>query len=122
MLDKEKTGELYILKREKDRRRINPENATILISLDTDNIGQVDSLVSLDKKNISVSMMLSDKRVADFIKKNQKDLYKSLIVKEYRLVDFKCRIKDKEVDIININEIADEEIDKKINNRIDYRL
>jgi len=58
IFDKNTNGELYILKRNNGRKRIDPQNATVFLSLDTENLGQVDSLISVNKKNVSLNFRL----------------------------------------------------------------
>jgi len=38
------------MKRNNGRKRIDPQNATVFLSLDTENLGQVDSLISVNKR------------------------------------------------------------------------
>lgn len=110
MWDKSTTGELYILKRNSSKKRIDPNNATVFLSLHTQNLGQVDSLISVDRKNISLNLRLEKSEIIDFIKGNYKELYNSLLDKGYKLVDVKYRLIDEKVNILNVSEVLGKDI------------
>ncbi len=110
IMDKKTNGELYILKRDSKRKKIDPENVTMYISLDTCNIGKVDSLLSLTKKSISVNMRVEDERVREFIKESHSELYKRLDDIGYKLVDLKCRIISEDVNLLNVNDVVNKEL------------
>ena len=115
------TGELYILKRDSKRKKINPEDATLFLSLSTQNIGQVESLISIRKKNVSIQMRVEDKQIIDFIKENYKELYLLLGEKGFKLVDVKYKLIDEPSNPVNIQKLADRHLN--VNGRsIDYRL
>lgn len=109
MADKHTSGEIYVLKRDPKRKKINPEDTTMYISLDTQNIGKVDSLINLNKKNISVNMRVEDEKVSGFLKENHKQLYNILAEIGYKLVDLKCRVVSEDANLININDIVKNE-------------
>lgn len=115
------TGELYILRRNAKRKNINPEDATMLLSLSTQNIGQIESLVSIRKKNVSINMRVEDKQVIDLIKENHKSLYILLEEKGYKLVDLKSRLIDEKLNPVNVQKLAEKFLN--VNRKgIDYRL
>ncbi|MDP4182283.1 MAG: flagellar hook-length control protein FliK, partial [Bacillota bacterium] len=113
--------DLYILKKNSKKKKIDPSNVTAYISLDTSNIGKLDTLISLNKKNISVNMRVGDEKIRDFIKNSHNDLYKRLSEIGYKLVDLKCRVTDEDISFININGVLKNEI---INERgsVDYKI
>ncbi|MCX7746526.1 MAG: flagellar hook-length control protein FliK [Clostridia bacterium] len=119
--DKNTTGELYILKREGKKKKIDPENSTLFISLDTHNIGRVDSLININKKNIGLNIRAEDQEILDFIKSNYGDLYKRLSDKGYKIVDIKYRMIEEPVNIKNINQVVKKEMEKN-QMSIDLRL
>ncbi len=112
VFDRNTTGELYILKRNNGRNRIDPQNATVFISLDTENLGQVDSLISVSKKNVSLNLRLEKDEIYDFIKENYIQLYEGLLKKGYKLVDIKYRLIDEKVNLLNAHEVLEKEIEK----------
>ncbi len=114
-------GELYVLKRDSKRKRIDPENVTMLVSLDTENIGKIDSLIGINKKNITLSVRASDERVIDFIKGYHKDLYERLYEKGFKLVDFKVRKTEEDVHLMSAERVAGRELELN-KGSIDFRL
>ncbi|MCX7841645.1 MAG: flagellar hook-length control protein FliK [Clostridia bacterium] len=115
------TGELYILKRDPKKRRIDAENLTAFISLDTENIGRVDTLLGLSKKNISISMRVEAQQLVSFLKEHYKELYNRMADKGYKLVDFKYRLIEDNVNLLNINKIIKKDTDGKMVS-VDYRV
>jgi len=110
------TGELYMLKKGSKARKLDPSKMTILISLDSNNIGRIDTLLSVDKKNISTNFRLESSEVFDVLKENHKLLYTSLLEKGYRLVDFTYRLMDEPINIVNFEAEAKKEFVKSTNN------
>jgi len=109
------------LKRDPRKKKLDPNNITVFISLDTENLGQVDSLISINKKNVSVNMRVRDRGIIDFIKENYRELYDRMADKGYKLVDLKYRLTDEQANIMNIEEIT-EKIQYGNRVSIDYRL
>lgn len=115
------TGELYMLKKGSKSRKLDPSKMTILISLDSNNIGRIDTLLSVDKKNISTNFRLESSKVFDVLKENHKLLYTSLLEKGFRLVDFTYKLMDEPINIVNFEAEAKKEFLKSSNN-IDFLI
>lgn len=112
VMDKNSTGELYILKRESKRKKIDPENTTMLIALDTQNIGRIESLITVNKKNITLNIRVEDQKIIDFLKGTYKELYQRIQDKGYKLVDVKYRLIDQSIDLLNVNEVVTRELNQ----------
>jgi hypothetical protein len=97
------------MKKDSKKKAIDPENVTMFISLDTVNLGKIDSLLNISKKNISLNMRLENAEIINFIKQNYKDLYYRLSEKGYKLVDVKYRLHGEEANIITVKEIVKKE-------------
>ncbi len=110
------TGELYMLKRGAKTKKLDPSNMTVLLSLETNNIGRVDTLLSIDKKNIITNFRLEDTQVFPVLKEYHKQLFNSLLEKGFRLVDFTYRLKDEPINITNFEAEAKKEFIKNSNN------
>lgn len=110
------TGELYMLKKGPKARKLDPSNMTVLISLDSNNIGRIDTLLSVDKNNISTNFRLEKSDVFQVLKENHKELYKGLLEKGFRLVDFTYRLMDEPINIVNFEAEARKEFLKSSNN------
>lgn len=120
ILDQNTNCEIYVLKKNKEKKRIDPGNATAYISLETTNIGKVDTLINMNKKNISVNMIVQNDSVRDFVKISHNLLYKSLREKGYNLSDLKCRVASEDVNFINANSVMNKEIVKR--GSIDFKI
>ena len=105
-----------MLKRGSKSKKLDASNITVLISLDSSNIGRIDTLLSVDKKNISTNFRLENSEVFDILKENHKMLYTSLLEKGFRLVDFTYRLLDEPLSIVNFEEEAKKEFIKNPNN------
>lgn len=119
--DKNTTGELYVLKRGPKRKRIDPENTSLLISLNTQNLGLVESLINISKKNISINIRVENQTIIDFIKENYRYLYASLFEKGYKLVDARYSLIQKETNILNAEENLKKEFGEN-RRSVDYRI
>jgi len=122
MWNKSATGELYILRKNTRRKKINADELTVFISLDTNNLGCVDTLLGLKGKNISINISTENAKIADFIKDNYKMLYDSLLSKGYKLVDMKCRVREKERNLLQLHKEMIEESKKNKTGRLDLRV
>lgn len=110
------TGELYMLKKGSKARKLDPSNMTVLISLDSGNIGRIDTLLSVDKKNISTNFRLEKSDVFEVMRDKHRELYKGLLEKGFRLVDFTYRLMEEPVNIVNFETEAKKEFIKSPNN------
>ncbi len=120
ILDQNTNCEIYVLKKNSGKKRIDPGNVTAYISLETTNIGKVDTLINLNKKNISINMIVENDSVRDFVKMSHNLLYKSLREKGYNLSDLKCRVACEDVNFINANSVMNKEIVKR--GSIDFKI
>lgn len=115
IFDRNTTGELYMLKKGSKSKKLDPTNLTVLISLDSDNVGRIDTLLSIDKKNVSTNFRLENSDVFEVLKENHKQLYMNLLEKGYRLVDFTYRLMDEPLTIVNFEAEAKKEFVRTAN-------
>lgn len=100
-------ADLYVLKRNKNKK-VNPEDATIFLALDTANMGRVETLLAVNKKAISMNMRVESKEYEDYIRTRFVDLYNLLATKGYKLTDIKYRQLSEPVNAFNVNKVANE--------------
>ncbi len=105
------TGELYVMKREHSRKRINPRDVTMFISLDTRNIGRIETIIDIKEKNVSINLRAEEKQIIDFIKENYKFLYTGLVEKGYRLVDIRYRLIEDATNPVNMERNIKKELE-----------
>ena len=104
------TGELYVMKRGGKSKKIDPENSTLYISLDTSNIGQIDTIISINKKSLSLVVKAEENDIIDFIKDNYLELFESLKEKGYKVIDIKYKlIEETKVNPLNVSEVVEKE-------------
>lgn len=104
------TGELFVMKKEKSKKRIDPQNVVMLIALDTQNIGHIETLIDVKAKNVSINLKAEEQKIMDFIKENYRHLYNSLSEKGYRLVDIKYRLLTEKASLVKAELTASKEI------------
>lgn len=117
----DKTAELYILKREGSKKKLDPENMTVFVSLDTQNLGRVDSLISVSRKSVMINFKLEDKKLSEAFSSNSSELFNSLEEIGYKLVGMNFGLIKDKINLVN----AQKEIKKEIgSNRIsiDYKI
>lgn len=84
------TAELYIYKNRKGGKGIDPENTSILIGLETANMGRVESLIRVEKRNISLVFGVENEHAAPILKEGSRELYPLLKQHNYNLIDVKA--------------------------------
>jgi len=98
---KETTGELYVFK-DKKKNSIDPNNASIFISLDTSNLGRVDTLIKINNKSVECTFSSQSKDVKNYIKKSVSPLYKLIEAAGYNLVKTEFKQLDKPSTILDL--------------------
>ena len=88
------TAELYVMKRRQNKRRIDPHNTVMFVSLDTENLGRIETLLNVNGKNVSVSLRTEKQQINDFVKENIKYVYSGLADCGYKLADIKYALID----------------------------
>ncbi|HYF83114.1 MAG TPA: flagellar hook-length control protein FliK [Clostridia bacterium] len=79
------TAKLYIFNEGKNCKKINPDNATILIALDLKSLGHLESMIGVKGKAVNVTFRVENKSVGDIIEKQSLLLKNSLEGKGYSL-------------------------------------
>ncbi len=88
------TAELFVMKREPGKKKIDPNNSVLFISLDTDHLGRFESLIDVKGKNVTVNFRTEKQEINDFIKENINYLYSGLSDSGYKLVDTRYALID----------------------------
>ncbi len=86
------TAELYVMKRQKNKKRIDPNDSVLFLSLDTKNLGRFETILDVKGRNISMSLRTESQAVSDFTRANIKNLYTALSECGYMLTDIKYSI------------------------------
>ena len=84
----ERTGELYVMKRDKRKgAQLDVENVTMLIALETEHIGRIESLIKVEQKNVTIQFRVSDMERAQALKPIMSQLKEMLEGVGYQLQD-----------------------------------
>jgi hypothetical protein len=114
-------ADVYIMQRKGAKKKINPEDVTIYMSVSTQTFGRVNALIDIYKKGVHLNFTVDDEKTIKIFRKNQKLLYDGLLEKGYKLSGIKFRQKSEEVSFKDIDREVNK-IDKQSKYRIDYRL
>lgn len=99
-------AELYIMKRSGRKGKINSRNFTLLLTLATDNIGDLDIFVHVKNKNVLVKIFAENERFNHLFINEYKFLYNALKEKGYNLFDLDFELKDEKVNMFNAEKKA----------------
>jgi hypothetical protein len=79
------TAEIYVFNDKKRSKSVNPENATILVALDLDKLGHIESLIAVNQKNVNITFKVEEKSFKKIISKSSEALRQSLEARGYSL-------------------------------------
>ena len=68
------TAELYIVKRDRGAKSIDDANATVALCIETENLGRVESLIHIEKNDLTLRFRVETQREAKFIKSRLNEL------------------------------------------------
>lgn len=74
----DQTAELYVMKRNPKSKQQSEENVTILLSLSTESLGQIDSILKVSKNALSLQFCVENPQVESFLQ-NQLPLLRELM-------------------------------------------
>ncbi len=76
--NRSEAAELFVYKRSRKGKRIDPENAVIVIGLDTQNMGRVETLIRVEKKYVYLQFKTEKEGAAETIGQNTSRLQEML--------------------------------------------
>lgn len=115
------TGELYIMKRRARKGRIDPNQFTLFISLNTQNLGLIETFLNASSRYVTIHFRVGSSHLADFVRAQRKDLYEALEKKGYKLAEMKCRVfEDEPINLLNAGEATESVLG--MNARVDLRV
>ncbi|HYE11155.1 MAG TPA: flagellar hook-length control protein FliK, partial [Patescibacteria group bacterium] len=85
MNEKNTTAEIYVFNNKKRSKSVNPENATILIALDLDKLGHLESLISVNKKTVDITFKVEKSSFKKVIGNGAEVLKQALEARGYSL-------------------------------------
>lgn len=111
------TANLYILKK-KHSKNINPNDATIFLSLDTKNLGVVEILAHKVDKDISCKFQCDEKNTLEIVQKKIQSLHLALKRVGYNLINTQYSSIDRHTDVAALNALEEQESRKTFDMRI----
>lgn len=115
-----KNLQIYIMKDKKGGKKIDPQNMSILLNFDTNNMGNVNIYVAVNYKNVVMKMGLAGKEDRDLIEKYSNELEEHLESLGYNLKDLSFRINEDSHIFSMTDEI--EERNPRIKRLLDVRI
>lgn len=79
------TAKLYVFKEGRGRKAIDPDNATILVALDLNNLGHLESMIGIKAKTVNVTFRVEYNGIGALIEKHGHLLKKALEEKGYSM-------------------------------------
>ncbi|WHH59430.1 flagellar hook-length control protein FliK [Petroclostridium sp. X23] len=102
--DYNSTAELYVFKDTKNKKKVDPSNASVFISLDTANLGLVEALINIKNKNIECHFQTDENDTLAFVKNNITPLYSLLDSYGYKLVKVTYKEIAEKTDLLNVKQ------------------
>lgn len=104
----EQTAELYVLHRNQNKPKVNGDDGiTVMLSLSTQNMGRIETLIKAKNKNIQVELRGETKRVIEVIEKNAVVLSKEMENEGYNLTRLGCRLIEQPISPNNAVEVLE---------------
>jgi hypothetical protein len=114
-------GEIYIMKRKNKRRKLDPDDFSVFLSLTTTNLGTLDTFINVRNKNVLLRFMTDDEKHFGLLQDKYKHLYEALKAKGFNLYEIKCSLREEGIHLMNANKKASDILYAK-NKKIDIRI
>jgi hypothetical protein len=105
MNEKNTTAEIYVFNNKKRSKSVNPENATILVALDLEKLGHIESLITVDKKNVNITFKVEEEGFKKVISKSSEALRLSLEARGFRLNPLKIIDMKEKFNLLELEEL-----------------
>jgi hypothetical protein len=89
------TAELFVMKRHKGGKRIDPKNLVMYISLDTKNMGRVETILDVKGENINIRLRTEKQQINDYFRENINRLHAGFAECGYKLADVRYTVIEK---------------------------
>ena len=107
----ETNGQLFVLK--KDKRKIDPANASLFLSLDMPSIGLTEVFVKVQSKNVDCNFRMENEDLVSFLKENAQKLVQLLNSQGYKFISVNCSLIEKKTGIVEVDKNFENDKDKK---------
>jgi hypothetical protein len=115
------TVDVYVFNKKKGVKKTNPAATTVLLALETENLGPVEALVTIKKSDISIRFNLRDERIADYFKSRTVALYNMVSAAGLRLGGVQYQTAEQPVTLLTAQKAA-EQFEAGLNRKINVRI
>lgn len=115
------TAELFVYKHKRYKKQMDPENIVILLGLDTENIGRVETMIKASGKNISLQFHVSKTDAFAEAKKLEKQLRQMMRAEGYHLQEMDVAVLAQRTTVLNAESVLAEEAEIK-QGEVDIRV
>lgn len=119
--NEQKTAELYVYNRKKNKKQLDPNDIIMLIGLDTQNLGRVETAIKVQYKNVSLKICGEKVGAIDILKRKSVGLKKVLGEIGYHLSDIKVERLFEKTTVVNAEEVL-VRADQKSSTIVDYKI
>ena len=88
------TAELYVFRRNGKGKPVDPGATVVMLVLDTEHMGRVETVVRAEDKNVQLKMRVRDRRVAQMLEEKAALMDRALEETGFRLTQMSCRVAD----------------------------
>lgn len=115
------SGELYVMKGKNRRGKIDPDQFTLFMSLNTENLGLIETFLNASRRYVTIHFRVSDENLVQMVREQHGVLYEAFAQKGYKLAEMKVRTLDEEpVNLVNAIRKTGDELG--LNARVDLKI
>ncbi len=108
--DRQKTVELYVMnKGSKSGRKVRADQANILIALDTDSMGHIETLINVNQKSLRLRFGVEKPELARYVENHMTDFGRAMGEIGYRVSDLRTQVISKPVSPLTVAERVEQE-------------
>lgn len=105
--EEKNTAELYVFERNRGRKDGEAENVTVLIALETQNIGRVESVMRAAGEKLSVEFRVETDRIADYLLAGKDEFSTAMEQGGFQIEEVRVRRMDEPVTPLNAMKVLD---------------
>lgn len=105
IMNKEHTGELYVLKKRGGKNKQNKDGSTkVVFALNTENIGRFESIISANYLDLNLNIRLENQKIKSLVDNNLDMLERMLSKTKYNIVNLTTTTIDKRITVSNAHD------------------
>ena len=108
------TAKLYVFKEGKRSKQINPEDATVVIALDLNSLGHLESMIRVKGKAVNVTFRVGNKSIGNIIEKHELLLKRAMEEKGYSLSPVRVISLEQPFSLLSLEAMINESGSEKI--------